>query len=166
MVKGITLVNEKCGEKYYWRTVSKERICLITEPGSKYMGHFTTETGSSLSINSGTTQFLEQNFLYMKSLVAVGSDRTNVNIGMKNGVIKRIENALERPVHWFVCMPHSNELPLRHLLNSLDGKTSGPRSLTGPIGKELQKRETKAVVPITPVEVPANSIDNTDLSTE
>ena len=102
----------------------------------------------------------------MTSLVAIGCDGTNVNTGMKNGVIKRIEDALGRPVHWFVCMLHSNELPLRHLFNSLNGKTSGPRSFTGPIGKELQKCETKAVVSFTPIEVPAISIDKADLSTD
>ena len=162
----MTLTNKKCGEKYYRQAVSEEHICLITEPGSKYLGHFTTETGSSLSIHSGITRFLEEKSFSMTSLVAIGCDGTNVNTGMNNGVIKRIEDSLGRPVHWFVCMLHSNELPLRHLFNSLDGKTSGPRSFTGPIGKELQKCETRAVVSFTPIEVPAIFIDNADLSTD
>ena len=37
-------------------------------------------------------------------------------------------------VHWFVCQLHSNELNLRHLLCTLDGTTSGPRSFSRPIG--------------------------------
>ena len=77
-----------------------------------------------------------------------------------------MEDALGRPVHWFVFMLYSNKLPLCHLYNSLYGKTSGPRSFSGPIGKELQKCETRAVVSFTPIEVPAIFIDNADLSTD
>jgi hypothetical protein len=164
--KDLTFINQKCGEKYYRKTISEEHICLITEPESKYLGHFTPGTGSSLSIHSGITRFVEEKRLSMNSLVAIGCDGTNVNTGMKNGVIKRIEDTLGRPLHWFICMLHANELPLRHLFNSLDGKTSGPRSFTGPIGKELQKCEAKVIVSFTPIEVPVISIEKTDLSTD
>ena len=36
-----------------------------------------------------------------------------------------------------MCQLHGSELPLRHLLIQLDGKTSGPRQYTGPVGKLL-----------------------------
>ena len=36
-----------------------------------------------------------------------------------------------------MCQPHGNELPLRHLLIQLDGKTSGSLQHTGPVGKLL-----------------------------
>ena len=102
----------------------------------------------------------------MNSLVSVGRDGTNVKTDRKNGIKKRIEDALVKPVHWFVCILHSNELTLCHLFNFLDGKTSEPRNFTGPIGKEPQKSETKAVDSITPIKVPAISIDNADLSAD
>ena len=41
----------------------------------------------------------------------------------------------ERPVHWFVCQIHSNELNLREVFKQLDGKTRGPNSYFGPLGK-------------------------------
>ena len=60
-------------------------------------------------------------------------------------------------------MLHANELPLRHLLSNLDGKTSGPR-FTGPIGKLLQNCERKTVQKLDPIEVPSVIIiDATDL---
>ena len=59
---------------------------------------------------------------------------------------------------------HRNELPLRHIFTPLDGKTSGPRSFTGLIAKELKGYEAKAVVFFTSIEVPAISIDNADFS--
>ena len=34
----------------------------------------------------------------MSSLVAIGCDGTNVNTGLKNDIIKRIEDAIGRPV--------------------------------------------------------------------
>lgn len=40
-------------------------------------------------------------------------------------------------MHWCICLLHLNELPLRHLVEILDGKTAGPRSYTGNLGKEL-----------------------------
>ena len=61
-------------------------------------------------------------------------------------------------------MLHLNELPLRHLFNALDGETSGPRSFTGSIGKQLHKYETKATISFTPIEVDTISIDKADLS--
>lgn len=103
----------------------------------------------------------------MDSLVAIGCDGTNVNTGTKNGIIKRIEDSIERPLHWFICMLHANELPLRHLFSSLDGKTSGPRCFTGPIGKQLQNCETKVVVSFTPIAaLLVTTIDKNDLSTD
>ncbi|GBP06283.1 Protein asteroid homolog 1 [Eumeta japonica] len=55
-------------------------------------------------------------------------------------------NRLQRPLQWIICMLHLNELPLRHLFDYLDGKTSGPSTYNGPIGKLLDKCETRAVV--------------------
>jgi len=41
---------------------------------------------------------------------------------------------------------HTNELPLRHLFQQLDGGTSGATTFTGPIGKAVQLCENNAVV--------------------
>ena len=38
------------------------------------------------------------------------------------GVIGLLEEALHRPLHYFVYMPHANELPLHHLLAKIYGK--------------------------------------------
>ncbi|KAL4708145.1 hypothetical protein ACJJTC_009924 [Scirpophaga incertulas] len=75
----------------------------------------------------------------MSSLMGVGCDGTAVNTGHKNGVIVLLEKHLKRPLQWFVCLLHANELPLRHLFFSLDGTTTGPNSFSGDIGKQLAK---------------------------
>ena len=58
---------------------------------------------------------------------AVGCDGTVVNTGYKNGIIRQLELSMGRPLQWFVCLLHTNELPLRHQLQHLDGKTTGPK---------------------------------------
>ena len=35
-----------------------------------------------------------------------------------------------KPLQWLVCQLHADELPLRHLLEHLDGVTAGPRAST------------------------------------
>ena len=68
-------------------------------------------------------------------LEILGCDSTRVNSGRTNGVMKRIENFLDRNLMRVLCALHTNELPLRHLFEVVDGKTSGKESWTGPIGK-------------------------------
>ena len=42
-------------------------------------------------------------------------------------------------MHWFICQLHWCELPFRVLVRFLDGGTSGPFSLKGPVGKTLNE---------------------------
>ena len=63
------------------------------------------------------------------NLVTIGCDGTNVNTGALGGVIRLLELKLGRALQWFVCTLHcneTNELPLRHLIQHLDGGTQGP----------------------------------------
>ena len=66
-------------------------------------------------------------------------DGTAVNTGRVGGIIKRIEMFLERPVQWIICLLHLNELPLRHLFDDINGKSSGPSTSTGEIGSQTKQ---------------------------
>ena len=46
-------------------------------------------------------------------------------------------------MHWFICLLHGVELPLRAIIRELDGGTSGPFTLKGPVGKTLQEDLTE-----------------------
>ena len=144
--RDITLCDQKSGIKTYRKKITEEHISVISEPDSQYVGHFTPRSGSVQSISQGILDLGWSQSLNYDSGVAIGSDGTNVNTGWKGGIIKLLEESLEKPLHWFVCLLHSNELPLRHLFASLDGKTSGPRCFTGFIGKGLQDCETKPIL--------------------
>ena len=69
-------------------------------------------------------EFLSENGME-DNLEILGCDSTRVNSGRTNGVMKQIENSLNRNLMRVLCALHTNELPLRHLFEAVDGKTSG-----------------------------------------
>ncbi|GBN78069.1 hypothetical protein AVEN_81878-1, partial [Araneus ventricosus] len=96
-----------------------------------------------------------------------GCDGTSDNTGVKRGIIRNMELILNRPLQWFVCQLHANELPLRHLYAHVDRTTTGPRSLTGEIRKSLVGCEKLSVVSSTPIENTLCEVtNNKDLSTD
>ena len=44
-----------------------------------------------------------------------------------DGFMRILGETLQRPLHWFACTFRASELPLRHLLAKIYGKTVGPR---------------------------------------
>ena len=65
------------------------------------------------------------------TLNVIRCDSTNVNTGCNGGVIHLIEETIGHKLMWLICLLHTNELPLRHLSTSLDGKTAGKDSFSG-----------------------------------
>ena len=57
--------------------------------------------------------------------------------GKHHGSIATLEELLQRPLQWAICLLHTNQLPLRHVFKHLDGVSASPDSFSGPIGKEL-----------------------------
>lgn len=87
------------------------------------------------------------------TLQAVICDNTVLNTGRNGGVCLLLEEKLGRKIHMLGCMLHFNELPLRALLFSLDGKATSGTKLTGPIGKKLSEDSYLVeAVPFLPVE--------------
>jgi hypothetical protein len=168
--KDKTMMNIQEGGKYYRRTVTEEHYSLIQEPGSSYLGHVTPNSGTAKEIKTSITAFLSLNIINniaADELVAVGCDGTNVNTGKVGGVIRLLELDLEKPLQWLVCQLHCNELPLRHLLEHIDGPTSGPRAFSGPIGKALSKCEQLPVsVKFDKIEVNLPEVNLSELSTD
>ena len=98
--------------------------------------------------------------------MAIGCDGTAVNTGRKNGVIVLLEKYLNRPLQWFVCLLHANELPLRHLFFNLDGCTTGPNSFSGSIGKQLDKCLDSKVEAFEPIPTELSDLNIDLLSTD
>lgn len=144
--KDRTLINEKIGVRFHRKEILEEHISILAEPGSFYLGHTSPNRGTAKDIFNSITTYLEDQGLDLNEVICVGCDGTATNTGWKGGVIQYLEKYLEKPLQWCVCMLHTNELPLRHLFLTLDGRTSGPTEYSGPIGKELVVCENKTPV--------------------
>jgi hypothetical protein len=164
--KDKTLINTKDGSTHYRRTVVQEHVSLIEEPGSSYLGHVTPDNGSAKGVAHSIVRFLSDSKISADKLVAVGCDRTNVNTGNKGGVIALLEQHYKKPLQWLVCQLHANELPFRHLLQHLDGETTGPRAFSGPIGKDLSACEQLPVKKYEKIEASLPTVNLIELSTD
>jgi hypothetical protein len=71
------------------------------------------------------------------SLEAVLLDNTSTNTGFSGGLCACLEKKLGRKLHLIGCFLHINELPLRHIITQLDGKTISGNKFSGPIGQQL-----------------------------
>ncbi|KAL4720604.1 hypothetical protein ACJJTC_006946 [Scirpophaga incertulas] len=161
--KDDTIVVQEAHSKRFKRVVKEEHYVLIQEPGNIFLGHVTPNSGSAEDIATSIISYLTSNDISLDELVVIGCDGTNVNTGLKNGIIRRIETHLGKPLQWAVCLLHFNELPFRHLFQYLDGK-SGPNSLKGPIGEKLIKCETLPVVQFESIDCQIPEIDKKTLS--
>lgn len=145
----------------------EEHVSLIEEPESKYFGHLLINPpANAVNIATNVLSYTRENSVNPKNLKAIGCDGTNVNTGWKDGVIRIIEVQIEKPLQWVICMLHANELPLRHLLQQLDGQTKGPNSFSGLIGLLLVSCDTKPVQKFQPINILLPEVDDKDLSTD
>lgn len=164
--KDKTLKIVKKGTKRYKQVVIEEHVSVIKEPESIYVGYVTPLQGTAKAIETSINALLSAKNISTVDLLAIGCDGTVTNTGKFNGVIRLFERRLQRPLQWIICMLHLNELPLRHLFDYLDGKTSGPSTYNGPIGKLLDKCETRAVVEFESIPGQLPTLKPDDLSTD
>ena len=71
--------------------------------------------------------------------ILIGGDSTNTNTGWRGGIHSHLEKMVSHKCFWSICMKHTNELKLRHLITTLDGPTSSRDGFTGPVGKLLSR---------------------------
>ena len=76
-----------------------------------------------------------ENTELQNSLSIVGSDRTTIVIGKHHGSIATLEELLQKPLQWDICLLHTNELHLRQVFKHEDGISLSPDSFPGIIGK-------------------------------
>lgn len=127
------------------RKVREEHITLIKMPESVYLTHVCPESGTSSNIIKCILEYCDKSHITTDDLRVIGCDGTNVNVGKHSGIIANLEKHLNRPLQWFICQLHANELPLRHLINFLDGSTTGPKGFCGPIGQALKGCERLSI---------------------
>ena len=116
--------------KHHPRTIMEDHITLVSEPGGVYLGHVTPKGKDAVSTADAVYEVLEEHGL-LNTLQYVGGDSTNVNTGAVGGAMYLLEKRLKRRLVRLVCQLHTNELPLRHVIEDIDGPTSGKNSFAG-----------------------------------
>lgn len=127
-------------DQQYPGIIKEQHYCVCSEPDGRYLYHFTLEKGSKREkpaeiIADSLVDFMKNKGID-KSLQAIGGDSTNANTGVEGGTMHWVEVKLGRRLIWLICALHTNELPLRHLITALDGKTLSNK-WSGTIGKML-----------------------------
>ena len=82
-----------------------------------------------------------------EKLTIIKTDGTLSVTGYKSDFIASLEKSLDRHLQWVVCLWHSNELPLCHIFQMLDGTTTGPESFSRPTGKSTVGKVSDWQVP-------------------
>lgn len=78
------------------------------------------------------------------------------NFSIPGGLCACLERKLGRKLHMVGCFLHMNELPLRHLITKLDGKTLSGNKFSGPIGQQLSAEDLHQRRPVNFERVPTN----------
>jgi len=129
--------------------IKEKHYSICSEPCGRYLHHFTPE--KDLIAKKPAEVIADKLVDFMKkkgidaTLQAIGGDSTNVNTGWNGGVMHFVEVKLSRKLIWLVCALHTNELPLRRLIMTLDGKTLSNNKWTGEIGKMLDTATELAI---------------------
>ena len=90
-----------------------EHVVVLAEPVTEFMGHFAPRSGGSEEI------FVEPFSVcceYDVGLAVVGCDGTNVNTGKHSGMIRRVEEAHQKPLHTQLRLPVNVMQPHRMVL--------------------------------------------------
>jgi hypothetical protein len=155
--------------KMHRTTVKENHISLIEEPKSQFIGYTVPLSGKAIDIANSILEYFFENNLTISEIVCIGCDGCTTNTGNTKGVIRKLEEKLIRPLQWFICQLHSNELPLRYLFKKLDGPTGGPKGFVGPVGRSLTTCHTLKSVQFEPIEFVIDQINRgnkNDLSTD
>lgn len=139
--KNDSLTREKIGDRYYTTMEKEPHIVILREPHSSLLGYVNLKGKGETAIakTNELIEYFTSNNLSLDNLIAVCSDGEVTNTGTTGGILRLIEVHLDRPIHWFVCLLHFNELPFRHLYNAIEKSvTTGPRTGTGLLAQKIE----------------------------
>lgn len=144
--KDDSLTREKIDGRYHTRMVKEPHLVILREPHSHLLGYVTAQNEDAEHKFMYLNEFFTNNTIPLDSLIGICTDGEPTNTGIHRGIIRRFELDLQRPLHWFVCLLHFNELPFRLLFETLEkSNTTGPRSSTGILSKEIETCEDRPV---------------------
>lgn len=113
----------------------------VKQPGDEFVAALQVESGSAYNIFNAFRMHFEENNISLSNLVAISSDGAPVNTGVQNGVIRRFEEYIDRPLQWVICLLHLNELVFQRLLAFLDPSSCSPEDFSSYFGHQLKNCE-------------------------
>lgn len=144
--KDNSLARENIGGKNHTNLVKEPHIVIAQEPQTKLLGHIIVNAENAAMKQRQINEFFVEKDISLSNLIGICCDGEVTNTGSENGILRKFEIMLDRPLHWFVCLLHFNELPFRHLFSALDkSTTSGPRSSSGILSKLMETCENQQV---------------------
>lgn len=150
--KNDALTREKIGDRYHTTMQKEPHIVVLREPYSSLLGYVNLE-GKGETAEAKTNELIEfftSKQISLEHLIGVCSDGEVTNTGTSGGILRLIECHLGRPIHWFICLLHFNELPFRHLYNAIEKSvTTGPKTSTGSLAQRMEICNTLQVNIIT-----------------
>lgn len=124
-------------ERHQLKNIKQEHYVVLSYPGNIYIDHVVPQTSKATDVAKEIACVINETDSE-ESLQAVLCDGTNVNTGRNNGIIRKLELHLGKPLQWLVCMLHTNELPFRKYFSVIDEAiTTGPNTSSGTISDEL-----------------------------
>ena len=123
---------------------------MTWELSGRYLSHFTPEEPvypekPAIKTAEGLYDILKK-YGSKESCILIGGDSTNTNTGWRGGIHSHLEKMLRHKCFWSICMKHTNELKLRHLITTLDGPTTSWNVFTGQVGKLLSRVDDMPVI--------------------
>jgi hypothetical protein len=125
--------------------VPKEHLVLIQEPGNNYVGHVTPEHGKAEDTCESIMTKLTDLNVDLSHLCVLGGDGCNLNTGWKAGVMRYIEEKLNRALVRAICLLHLLEILLHKVFIHYYGLHKGPEDFPV-IGPKLKVCHTLPVV--------------------
>ena len=134
-----------CGENFNGKNgvsrMIKEDHCPILIHNKNlvkeiYLRTLILEKGKAKFLAKQTYDLLEL-LGYLETLIIFASDSCNKMLGHHGGTAACLEQLLARSLQRIYCFLHTCDLMGKRYFKLLDGKSSGPKSLKGPIGKRL-----------------------------
>ena len=124
----------------YCGTEIIDKETVMAYPGEKYVDHYVPLSGKGIHLAAGVLPLIDL-YKSRNSLNALLVDANPNNVGVHRGMIRYIEEDLNRAVQHFVCQLHWNELFFSHLFEDLlDGPANSQDVYTGRIGRIITEK--------------------------
>lgn len=122
------------------RIILETHITVLRQPSSVFLGYAKTmESSLGSDIANILLQFFREKIISIANMTAVCCDGEPKNTGKHNGVLRCLEKHLGKPLHWFVCLIHFNELVFRHIFEKIEpSRTTGPTTSTVLIANAIE----------------------------